>query len=418
MFYGWIIVGIAFVTLMMTMGTWFSFSVFYVEILKEFGWSRAATASVFSVYAVTHGIMSPVVGLATQRWGSRTVITAGSFIMGVGLILSSRTSEVWHLFVYYGCIVAIGGSFIGYPPNTAVVSNWFRRRRGLALGTALAGSGSGMLIFGPLSQQLIDAFDWRTAYLFLALIVLFLVLPLNLIFSRYHPSEKGLTIDGDPEESRSQITQHASDLSSVQQWTLGTAFRSHKLWLVFITHSSMSVLLQIVMIHQFAYLTDLGLARTFAASLIGVVGFFNIFGQIFGGMLCDRASCEVSFSVNGSLVVLSLVAFMMLRPGGNESLYYVYPILFGFGIGGASMVSVVAASNIFQGPVFATVQGALSFGWGFGGGLGVLLAGWVFDITSSYQIAFTIAMLFCPVAATSIWLAAPRSLRRSIRSAA
>ena len=97
-----------------------------------------------------------------------------------------------------GCIVAAGGAAMGYPPNSAIVANWFERRRGLAMGITFAGNGFGLFFFPKLSQVLIDAVGWRTAYLYLGLLVLLLVLPMNLLFSRFRPEEKGLTPDGLP----------------------------------------------------------------------------------------------------------------------------------------------------------------------------------------------------------------------------
>lgn len=419
MFYGWVIVGVAFLTIMSSMGMWYTFSVFYVEILKEFGWSRAATAGVFLIYGTVHGLSSPLVGLAVRRWGARAVIVAGSLIMFVGLALSSRTSSIWHLFLFLGCIVAAGGAAMGYPPNSAIVANWFERRRGLAMGITFAGNGSGLFFFPKLSQVLIDAVGWRTAYLYLGFVVLLLVLPMNLLFSRFRPEEKGLTPDGLPPAPRAAhgATPAPSALKPPVDWTLRRAFRSSPFWLINASYALTAVCLQIVMMHQFAFLTDLGVARSLAAALISAVGVASIAGQLLGGSICDRSGSEVAFSVHTGFVILALVVLMLIGQARLMGGVYLYPILWGLGAAGTGMIVVVASAEIFQGPNFAAVAGYHSLAWGIGGGIGPIFAGWIYDLTRSYQSAFLVAILLALAGAAAIWLAAPRTYRQARRAA-
>ncbi len=240
-----------------------------------------------------------------------------------------------------------------------------------------------------------------------------LVLPLNVFFNRYHPADKGLTVDGIPDAGAARVTAQAAPRPV--EWTLKAVFRSSTFWYVLASHILTAVILLIVMIHQFAFLTDLGLARTFAAVLISLVGLFNISGQVLGGFICDRVGSETAYSVHSGAIIVALVLLMLLmllRPSGNEFVYYLYAVIFGFGAGGLGVITVVATAEIFQGPQYAAIQGILSMGWGIGAGIGPILAGWIFDVTHSYQIAFAVAILVTIASSASLWLAAPRAFRR------
>ena len=157
-FYGWIVLTIAFITLVLGYGIRNSFSVFYPTIVKEFGWGRGNTALMFSITFIVYGVVSPLAGGLVDRFGPRLILPIGAFIMGVGIALCSIASTQWHFYLFYGVImVAVGLSLVGWTPLSAVISNWFVKKRGFAFGILAAGFG-GSLVFALVAQFLISVF--------------------------------------------------------------------------------------------------------------------------------------------------------------------------------------------------------------------------------------------------------------------
>jgi len=140
-FYGWVVVGAAFFVLFMAYGSQFSFGVFFSALLEEFGWSRAALSGAFSLYAFAYSGFALVSGGLTDRWGPRAVIAIGGVLLGAGWIAMSFTTALWHPYVFYGAVAALGMS-TAYVPCGATVTRWFSGRRGLAAGLASAGEAS------------------------------------------------------------------------------------------------------------------------------------------------------------------------------------------------------------------------------------------------------------------------------------
>ena len=166
MYYGWIIVGVSFINLAVAFGIWYSFSVFFVAILLEFGWTRAATAGVFSAFILVYSVFPIVIGPLLDRLGPRIIFPFGSMVIVIGLLASSRMQSLWQYYLFYGLLAGMVLSSIGHIAHSIILPKWFLRKRGLAVGIAMAGVGIGIVTLVPLSQLMITRFGWRTAYLF------------------------------------------------------------------------------------------------------------------------------------------------------------------------------------------------------------------------------------------------------------
>src|SRR4030042_261869 len=179
--FGWIIVGFSFVTLALAYGVLFSFSVFFVALLKEFGWSRSMAAGAFSLFVILHSLIGPFVGIMVDRLGPRRVILLGSFFLGVGLALCSLVKTWWQFYIFFGVITAVGVGSIGWVPNTTIIQHWFKEKRGLPIGIISSGIGIGILVCVPSVQYLIIQVGWRRTYgimaIFIPLVVISMAVP-------------------------------------------------------------------------------------------------------------------------------------------------------------------------------------------------------------------------------------------------
>ncbi len=167
---GWIILATTFVNLTVIYGVWYSYSVFLVALVREFGWSRSLVTGAFSCLSLIHGGLGPVIGGILRRVGPRRVILVGVVVMAIGLVLTAETTAWWHLYLAFGVITALGISLNGWVPLVVLVRGWFPHRVGTAMGIGSAGIGAGIFGFVPLSQILIDGVGRRWTFRVLAVV--------------------------------------------------------------------------------------------------------------------------------------------------------------------------------------------------------------------------------------------------------
>jgi len=145
----WSVAALAFIILGFSRGLHSSFGVFYVALLDNFGWSRGATAGVFSMVLTVDAILSPVVGHLLDRFGTKTIACAGCLTLATGLFLSSSINRLWQLYIFFGLISAFGITFTGMVPHVFLISEWFASNRASAIGFVYAGTGLGILLLAP-----------------------------------------------------------------------------------------------------------------------------------------------------------------------------------------------------------------------------------------------------------------------------
>lgn len=144
-YYGWVIVGVSFLTLFFSLGTRFSFGVFYVAILKEYGWGRGETAGAFSLALVIHALFAMVTGTLIDRFGPRTLFPIGATFLAMGLAATSRITAIWHLYLFFGVVMAMGINTLAFSPHMSLIPKWFTTKRGLASGLVLVNICLGLL---------------------------------------------------------------------------------------------------------------------------------------------------------------------------------------------------------------------------------------------------------------------------------
>jgi MFS family permease len=387
-YYGWLVVGLTFLTMAIGGSIVSTFPVFYVTFLEEFGWSRADTALAFSTSMVTFAISAGPIGALIDRFGPRVVVPSGVVVLGAGLVLMSAVSTRFTLYLFYGVIVALGVTLIGMIPTSTVVSQWFVRMRSTALGIAHSGRSAGSLILVPLSAFLIDWAGWRSAYLILAAGIVAVLLPLNLFLHR-QPLEPKKTKPGED----------GSD------WTLARAIRNRAFWLLFMSGIFQGASFSIVGVHQVAHMVDVGITTIMAAWLLGFMAILRALSGIAGGWIGDLVGRRWTFAA-ASAIGLSGVLCLMFVSADRWMLVYPFVLLYGIGAGarGTSFVSLKA--DIFPGKSFGRILGFSQLGAGLASGLGPWFAGYIFDVTGSYQWAFVLVLvmnmlsLFTGVAAT------------------
>jgi MFS family permease len=395
---GWIVVGATFITLGMVYGVWYSFSVFLVAFLREFGWSRSLLAGVFSTFVIVHGVLGPLNGWLAGRIGPRRIILAGGGLLGVGLLLVAETNAWWHLYATLGGIVGAGVACAGWVPSIILVRSWFPDRVGTALGVASAGIGIGITGIVPLTQVLVNSLGWRWAYRILGGLAVAWIIPATLWVVREPPAVTSAPALGRVRASSSQAV----------YWTLATALRDWHFWGLASVFFSGNVATQMLLIHQVAYLVDHGVPALAAATVGGMVGFMSIPGKVGWGTLSDRVNREVAYTLAFACVVGSIVTLVLAGRYPTSAVLYVYAILLGLGYAATAPLTPAAASDLFSGPKFSTIFGTLHVSNALGASAGAWIGGRVFDQTGSYLPAFGLALVMAVFSASLLWIVAPR----------
>src|ERR1043166_4092867 len=198
-YYGWVIVGIAFVTMALHACARTFFSLLMPPLIDEFGWDRGLAAGAFSFGFLVSAVISPIVGRVLDVRGPRVVILTGVLVLTLGLALAPSIERAWQLYLILGVLVGSGANMMTYTVHSQFLPNWFVRRRALALSIAFAGVGIGAIVLLPWLQSIIVGAGWRASCWAMGLLILFGVGPLNLLVHK-KPEEIGLLPDG---ESRS-----------------------------------------------------------------------------------------------------------------------------------------------------------------------------------------------------------------------
>jgi MFS family permease len=385
------VVGSIWLTLAIASGLYFSFPVFFVALLEDFGWSRGATAAAFSISGVVQGVFSPVVGTLVDRVGPKRVMLGGAVVLGAACLLSSRVTSLWALYLTVGLLAACGVCAVSWVPSGSLIARWFTERRGSMMGLAFSGMGAGVLVIGPLAQWLIAGHGWRVAYVVLGAGTLAVLLPLIALGVKEAPRTAGA---------------ERSPAAAAAEWKVGDALRTRPFWALFFAYFCTPLAVFSVVTHQVAFAVDHGFPRLFVAGIFGLTGLLSVVGRIGFGIAADRigrvASATASYGCTaaGTLCLLSLELWP--HPAG----LYAYAILFGLGFGARGPIITAMASQLFPGR-FGAIYGFLSVGNGIGGGLAPWFGGFVHDLTGSYRVAFLIATGFCAVGSFCFWLAGP-----------
>lgn len=426
-YYGWVVAAACFVVISLVSPLIASFSVFYVAVLDEFKWGRGQLSIALAIHLVCCGAAAPFVGGLIDRFGPRRVMPVGVLITAAALISLSRATALWHFYVGFGVLAAVGSSMLHIVPLTAIVSNWFVQNRGTAIGIVTGGSGAGQLFMLPLLQHLIERAGWRGAYLALGLIILFVPTALIWRFVYTRPEDRGLSVaDERPGEAGGEaarggeITQRAGGRGRVvilderwaaTEWTVGRAVRSFRFWALTAVMALFAAGFFLISVQLVAYLADEGYGALLAASVVGLQGLLNVAGKFAGGVLCDRVGREKTLTLSIALFVVCIVLLNVAGAVHSALLVYVFAVFYGLGYGMALPALMTSAADLFQGRRFGSILGAITLGGFLGGAVGTWLGGHFYDLTGAYRVNFLIAGLAMLASAALIWKARPGRVR-------
>jgi MFS family permease len=391
----WIVLGALTLCMMASSGLRAVFGVYIKPMEAEFGWSRSAVSGAAAISLLILGAAGPFVGRLADRWGPRRVISVSLAVLAAGAIGTSFISSLWQVYITAGLLMAGGAGGVALATGASVIARWFESRRGLVMGIAGGAMSAGQLVVIPLAAALTLWFGWRTSLFALGVGLVVLILPIGAWLIRNDPEERGLRPYGATGPVRSSA--EVAAMQRAERIPVTQAARTPQFWLLMGTffvcgYTSNGMVLTHFMPHALEHnFTE------FQASLaLGVMGAMNIIGTISSGWLCDRFGRRGPLATYYFLRGLSLVYLLFVQ---DVPSLHLWAAVFGL-----NYISTVPPTTTLTANIFGRFSVGELSGWIFlahqvGAALGAALAGWLYEWTGDYSIAFVSAAVLAFLAA-------------------
>jgi len=402
LFYGWWIVAASFSILLITVGIGlYAAPIFLIPLQDHFGWSRAAIAGGSAVAALTVGLTSPLIGVWIDRYGPRRVMASGALVLGSAFCLFGAIRSLWQLYLL-NAIGAIGIASVAWIPNQTLISNWFDRKRGRAMGITLAGIGFGGLTVPPLTAFLIAELGWRRAFAGLGSLVLLVVFTVILALVRSRPEDMGLLPDGEPvacETPPGDPTHEPLKNLVADGLSLSESLRTGAFWILSLGHVLWSFASMSIVGHLPAFLSDQGFEKLAAGAFALAIG-FSVVGRVSLGILADRLDKRWILCLG---LILQALAVLCLFGTPWLAAVFGFVFLFGLGVGGGAVAVPLLIAECFGLRAFGKVLGVITISATLGAAAGPVLTGRIFDVTGSYDLAFALHVAAFTASAVAIY---------------
>lgn len=391
--FAWVIVGVSFMTLGLTYGVMYCFSVFFVALLKEFHWSRSVGAGAYSFCLILHHLIGPVVGRMVDRFGPRWVILLGCLALCMGLTLCSLIQTWWQFYLFFGVLTAVGIAGTGWVTNTTLIHYWFREKRGLPMGIISAGIGFGILLCVPMAQSFIDRVGWRVTYRIMASIVPGVIALMAILFLRKTPQfSSSRSAKQEIQSSRPKNHIALSQELTSPLWTIRQVMSIRQFWILFFAFLLGNLCIHTMLTHQVAFFVDRGTDALHASYILGWVGFATMGAKILLGVLSDRIGRKGAYMVGVSLGVCGVLSLIVFNYSPWSILPYCYAFFFAMGYAATTVLPPVITGDLSEGKAFARVFGTLTIANGLGAAFGTWVAGFIHDQVNSYLPAFILVI--------------------------
>jgi MFS family permease len=394
----WLMLGGAFAAFTISAALMHAYPVYLVAFIEDFGWNRAETSLAYAVSQLVGGVSAPLVGMLVDRLGPRRLLLIGGVLLAISLVASAFVTALWQIVLLYGIVMTFGANCLGLVAFVPLLSRHFVRRRGMAISIVQSANGIARGISAPAVQWSISLIGWRPTYLVQAAVMAAVVLPLAALFRRADPGGGG---PAEPRPATGPPPGPSPAAAARAGWSLGEAMRTPHFWLLFSVYMFTGLGSFFVSLHQLAFAVDIGFDKLYAAQVLGIGAFLAVPGIVVTGTLSDYLGREVSAVLAYGVSILGVVCALFITGPDQHLLLWLHACFFGLTWGARGPAITAKTADLFPGPRLGTILGVITIGSGLGAALGSWGAGWVYDLTGSYRVAFwmSIASYVCGIAA-------------------
>jgi len=388
-FFGWYIVATCFFIAFLTVGVRNAFGIFVIPMSEEFGWTRTTISLAAASGFLINGITQPFLGHLFDRIGGRRVIVVGLVLIGICTLLLSLTFHILFMLVVFSFLLSTALSGPSLTNTMALISKWFKRRRATAVSINTVGTSFGGLILVPFAMYFLQAAGWRMTWLILGLLILFLAVPLSLLFIRENPEALGLLPDGDKEYQEQGEREKKEDYLGefeVDHWI--KSFRSSPMWQLSAAYVVCGVTTGMISTHFVPFAIERGISPGQAALIFGLMMGLNSLGGIGAGVLSDKFGRK---NVLAAVYLLRGIGYVMLVCIPSSLGMWAFAVAAGFSWVASVPLTSALTADVYGLRVLATISGVTFMCHQVGSFIMVLLAGFLFDLTGSYTLPFAIA---------------------------
>ena len=373
-----------------------TYGIFLLPLSDTFGWNRASVTSIYAVYMVSFGFGSLLSGIAYDRFGPRFNYSFGLLLLSACYGLAGSLTSIVDFYLMIGVFGGLGAAMVGIVPMQSLISKWFIHKRTTALSIAYSGQGIGVMILAPTSQFLIEQFGWQGAYSFasygfILMLVLVLLMPWRCI-AKGAPSF----------QAKKPIPLFQAHRSSTEI-SLREAIHRAEFWGFFTIFGASAISIFGISLQLVAYLVEQHVSIVQAAFAFGCMGMLTILGITVTGILSERYPRHLIASVSYGLTLVGILALAALQFYFSWALLVLFIFAFGFSAGARGPIVTAQMAEMFAGRGLASIFGATNVGQGCGAALGAFIAGYLFDLTGSYNTGFVVSFFFAVLGLSIFW---------------
>lgn len=390
-FYGWVIMAACFLITMVASGTMMAFGVFITPLSEEMGWSHSALSFTYALSAIVTGLGVLVVGSLEHAYSVRMILLSGSLIGGLGIYMTSTVTSVEAFCFWYGVVAALGRSSF-FISTATLITRWFEKRRGMAMGLTMAGNGIGPFIFSPVVTWMILRWDWQTAFVVLS-ITMTAFLVLGCLFVRNHPREMGLQPYGatpapvpGPQPATPQVAPLPRANSVGSMWN--SVLRLESFWTLALINFFCCVSHSIPLVHIVGFAQAAGLSAYTSAWVLAIMSITSVIGRIFWGFFADRHGARLTLMLT---LFLQGTLVLWLVNTQDPAIFFLYALTWGFGYGGVGTQYGVVAREVYGTRLFSPGYSGQNCFAMVGMAVGGFLGGYLFDISHSYVTSWLVS---------------------------
>ncbi|MBN2075316.1 MAG: MFS transporter [Dehalococcoidales bacterium] len=369
------------------------FTVYFLHLQEEFGWSRTLLSTGFSLSNIVNGVLAPFEGWLSDKFGPRRLVLTGMVMLGTGFISLSSVHSIVSYFLSFA-VIACGASLGGYLPISVVVLNWFVRKRSIALGIASAGHGLGGLIVLLVAWSVVTN-GWRPTALVSGIAILVIGTTCALLL-RQRPEKYGYLPDGDKpisrkkgeQENQEQTTDPDIVLPSAEDFTVQEALKTRTYWLIAAGHASAVLTISAVSLHLAPHLVQrMDMSLEAAGSIVSLLLFMSIAGRVIGGVLADRT--DKRWLLVGSMISHT-IGLLLLANATTMFQIVLFTIFHGVAWGARGLIQNSVRAEYFGRKAIGSILGIASIPVVIAIVVSPIFTAWLADLNGDYHFAFSI----------------------------
>ncbi|MGM0382815.1 MAG: MFS transporter [Thermodesulfobacteriota bacterium] len=381
-YYGYTIAAACFGIQAIGIGTYVSYGVFFNSLASGFGCSRAVISGASSLAFFLMGLFGILVGRLNDKIGPRNVMAVTGFLFGLGHLLMSRVDAIWQLYLFYGIIIGIGLSSVDVIA-LSTTARWFIKKRGIMTGIVKIGTGAGQFFMPLIASMLITSHGWRTSYIIIGAGVLVSLIALAQLLRR-NPSQIIPLPDFDntmPEGNRGIAGEGLS---------LGEAIQMRQFWTMCTINLAIVFCFLTIIVHIVPHAQDIRISPTKAATVLSTIGGISMIGRFITGIAIDRIGSKKAMML---CFILLIAGLLWLQMANELWMLYLFAVVYGIAHGGYFTAMSPIVAEFFGLHAHGVLFGIVAFSGTIGGAIGPILAGYIFDVTAEYTMAFWLCIL-------------------------